>query len=91
MKNNQATTLPTATLKVIATSIYHHFRVLDNPPADKIEVPIGAMKEDRKEKGTVYATVRFIKEWCGRREHSIRIKFNIDEKGRFLSNTWSYA
>jgi hypothetical protein len=80
-----------AVLQVLSASIFHHFRGKDNPPADEIFVPLAAIKEDKKDKNTLYATVRFIVNYCGRKEHSVRIKFQVDDRGRFLANTWSYV
>jgi hypothetical protein len=83
--------LSIAQLKVLSAAIYHYFYKQDNPPADKIDVPVDAMRADRDEQDVYYATIRFIIDYCGRKTHSIRIKFNIDDKGRFLTDTWEYV
>lgn len=83
--------LETAYLKLLASDIYKYFHHLDSPPADEIHVPIDLMQEDKKTKGNYYATVRYVVNCAGRKVNSVRINFAIDEKGRFLTNTWKYA
>ncbi len=76
-------------LKVLASTMFHYFRGLDRPPADEIFIPIEAIhKEDQN---TYHATVRFIVDYCGRKVHSVRIKFDVDNTGRFLPSTWQYV
>lgn len=80
-----------AQLRLLSSNLYHYFKDLDTPPADEIVVPVNYIKKDHDEPNTYYSTIRFIVEYCGRKVHNIKIKFNIDEKGRFLNNTWSYV
>lgn len=78
-------------LKLLAGDIYRFFNQQDNPPADEIHVPVDLMQEDKKNKDHYYATVRYVINCAGRKVHSVRINFAIDEKGRFLTNTWKYV
>lgn len=83
--------LTNAELRVLASSIFQHFHRLDTPPADEIFVPVDNIKQDQDEAMTYHASVRFITNYCSRRAHSVRIKFNIDPKGRFLAKTFQYV
>lgn len=58
--------------------------------ADDIYVPIDSIKFDKRD-NLVYATVRFVVEYCGRKQHSIRIKFPLTDKKKFNPEDWSYA
>ena len=78
-------------LKIISASLFHFFRAMDNPPANDMFIPVAAIKPDKSEKNTFYATIRYVIEYCGRKENSVRIKFKVDDSGRFLNNTWSYV
>ncbi len=80
----------TVHLKLLAAEIYHYFHKLDNPPADEIFVPVDIIREDKDEPNGFHATVRFVTNYAGRKVHSIRVKFKVDEKGRFLTQTWKY-
>ena len=84
-------TLTASQLKVLSASIFHYFRAMDNPPAQEMFIPIAAIRPDKKEKNTFFATIRYVIEYCGRKENSVRIKFNVDDTGRFLNNTWQYV
>jgi hypothetical protein len=78
-------------LKLLSANIYHHFRKIDAPhEADDIFVPIDSIKYN-KDENRMYASVRFAVDWCGRKQHSIRIKFSLDDKKRFMPESWSYA
>lgn len=77
-----------AMYKLLASDIYQYFHRQDNPPADEIYVPIEIMKKVNDV--TYEATVRFIVDCCGRKVHSVRIRFNVDPKFRFIPNTWRY-
>lgn len=77
-----------ALYKLLANDIYQYFVSQDDPPADEIYVPVEIFK---KVNDTTYdATVRFIVDCCGRKVHNVRIRFNIDNKFRFISSTWRY-
>lgn len=82
--------LSTAQLKLLAGDIFHFFQAQDTPPADQIFVPLEQIKVDRDTEDGLIATVRFIMECAGRKVHSIRIKFKVDPRGRFLTNSWNY-
>lgn len=83
--------LTTPLLKLLASEIYHYFHKQDKPPADEIYVPIDIIRPDTEKANTYFATVRFIVDYAGRKVHNIRIKFNVDEKGRFITNSWIYV
>lgn len=82
-----------AQLKNLSSAIYYYFKQQDNPPADEYVVPVDAIKPDREEQDVYYATVRFVIEWCKgqRKTHTIRIRFKVDDVGRFLTKTWEYV
>jgi hypothetical protein len=77
--------------KVLCMSLFHFFRGLDNPPAKEIFIPAGAIKPIRGEENTFIAKLRYLVEYCGEKEHEVRIKFKTDQQGRFLNNSWSYV
>jgi hypothetical protein len=83
--------LNTTYLKLVANDIYQHFHSLDNPPADEIHVPVELMEPSRKEPDTYTAIIKFVVDYCGKRTHTVRIKFAIDPKGRFIRNSWNYV
>lgn len=83
--------LSTPLLKLLASEIYQYFHKLDKPPADEIYVPIDIIRRDEEKANTYFATVRFIVDYAGRKVHNVRIKFNVDEKGRFMNNSWNYV
>lgn len=83
-------TLNLAQLRALATNIYLYFHKLDDPAADEIFVPVEHMKIDDEDITSYHATVRFVVNYCGRKVHNIRIKFKVDDKGRFLKNTFEY-
>ena len=76
--------------KLLASEIFHYFNRQDNPPADEIYVPVEIIREDTESENCYHATVRFIVDYGGRKVHNIRIKFNVDSKGRFIANSWKY-
>ena len=78
-------------LKLLAGDIFHHFLKQDNPPADEIFVPLNQIKADQTSPDTFTGIVRFIKECVGRKVHSVTIKFKVDPRGRFLTNSWTYV
>lgn len=77
-----------ATYKLLASDIYQFFHQSDHPPADEIYVPVDIMRKVNE--NTFDATIRFIVDYCGRKVHNIRIRFNVDSKLRFLNNSWRY-
>lgn len=84
-------TLNVAQLKVLSSSIYHYFRSLDTPPATEMFIPIAAIKPDNRDKGVFYASIRYVVDYCGKKENSVRIKFKVDDSGRFLNSSWYYV
>ncbi len=78
-------------LKLLASDIFYYFHKQDNPPADEIFVPIEIIRKDDVQENCYHATVRFIVECCGRKVHSVRIKFFIDDKGKFVTTNWNYV
>ena len=78
-------------LKVLAANLFQYFRGLDRPAADEIFIPLATIKPDKSSDNTLYATLRYVVEYCGRKEHKVRIKFNVDAAGRFITNSWSYV
>jgi len=81
--------LTTPQFKTLATAIYRFFHSQDTPPADEIYVPLDNIKQGDNEDSCI-ATVRFVTNYCSRRVHSVRIKFNIDQKGRFIPKSYRY-
>ena len=77
-----------AMLRLLASDIYQYFLHQDHPPADEIYVPIDIIKKVNE--STYDATIRFIVDYCGRKVHNVRIRFNIDNKFRFVNNSWRY-
>jgi hypothetical protein len=77
-------------LQTIATSIFRYFHAEDEPPADEIFVPTDAIRPDEDVAGVLTATVRFVTHYCVRKVHSIKIKFKLDQFGRFDSSTYEY-
>ncbi|WP_395000735.1 hypothetical protein, partial [Acinetobacter sp.] len=77
--------LSTPQVKVLCMSLFHFFRGLDTPPAKEIFIPAGAIKPVRGEDNSFFATLRYLVEYCGPKEHSVRIKFKVDPQGRFLN------
>ena len=75
---------------MLATDIFQYFHRLDNPPADEIFVPADHIKYN-KEDGVYNAVVRFVTNYCSRKVHNIRISFSVNDKGRFITNTWKYV
>ena len=78
-------------LQTIATSIFRFFHAADEPPADEIFVPTDAIRVDEDDPTVLNATVRFVTHYCVRKVHSIKIKFRLDNFGRFDSNSFTYA
>ena len=84
--------LTTAQLQLLASNLYQYYRQLDNPPADEISIPIEAIKQDQTDQTTYYAIIKFAITWCKEKKtNTIRIRFKIDDKGRFIRDTIKYA
>lgn len=82
-------TLNIPQIKSLAVSIYQFFRNRDNPPADRMLV--AQIKADKKERNAFFATIHYAVEYCGKKEHSVRVRFLVDDQGRFRNDTWSYV
>ena len=85
-----ATKLSPPQVQLLSTSIYRYFYAQDEPPADEIFVPKDAIKEDYEGGGYLNAVVRFVSHWCGRKVHSIKIKFLPDSSGKINAKTIEY-
>lgn len=79
----------TAFLKLLANDVCQYFISLDRPPADKVYVPVESLKPLKD--NNYIGVVRFIMDYCGRKVHTVRIKFTADEKGRFIPASWKYV
>ncbi len=78
-------------LKTLASSIYYYFQGRDKPAAELTVVPIDAIKQSSEGANIYHATVRYIVNYCGRKTHSVRIKFQVDDNGRFVTKGWTYV
>ena len=76
-------------LTLLANDIHQYFNRLDHPPADEIKVPLNQIESSWKDDSYV-ALVRFIVNFCGIKTHTVRIKLNVDNKGRFITSNWHY-
>lgn len=83
--------LSTAQLKQISASLFQFFRSKDRPPANEMKIPISSIRAERGSVNTFFATIIYIVEYCGKKEHTVRIKFKVDTTGKFLNETWSYV
>lgn len=84
--------LNTPQLKVLASKLFHHFRMLDgDKPADEMIIPIGMIRPDKKEKNTFYATIKYEVNYCGLKKHEVRVKFNTDDHGALVTKSCQYA
>lgn len=82
--------LTPAQYKLLSASIYTYFNRQDDPPADEIYVPVDLIRQEEDEEDYYTAVVRFVTNYCGRKVHSIKIRFQIDERGRFQQKTFKY-
>jgi hypothetical protein len=82
---------PKALYQLLSSQIYKHFRAVDNPPADEIHVPVEKMKPVAGEPGFFTAVICFVVDYCGRKHHTVTIKFGTDTNNKFITNNWTYV
>ena len=76
--------------RMLASEIHAFFIKKDNPPADQLLVPVDEIKQSKKNPNLFYATMQYIVECCGTKTHFVNIRFYVDDKGRFIPNSFNY-
>lgn len=78
---------------VLATHLHNYFKHKDSPPADQVIVPADYIRPVKEDDSTYTAIVKFIVYWCNdnKKTNTIKVRFKVDQTGRFLANSWAYV
>jgi hypothetical protein len=76
---------------ILAKSLFDTLLSDCNPPPDRLDIPVGSIRQDEQSPGWAFATVTYVVFCPGKKVHTVRIRYQYTPEGKFLLGTMSYV